>query len=715
VSDTYPRQSARTRRFTLGAPRDLAVATDGSRVAFLRSPAGDDPVNALWVLDVATEELRCVADPRTVLALDEPHDIEETAAERARRERAREAAGGIVTYHADPALTRAVFVLGGRLFRADLLTGATAELPVHGSAFDPRLDPTGTRVAYVSGSGLRSIELDGTGDRLVVGADDPDITWGSAEFVAAEEMHRSRGYWWGPSGAHVLAARVDTTPVPVWWISSPAEPWAEPRPVRYPNAGADNAAVSLAIVGLDGTHVDVDWAQGEFEYLADAMWAPRERPTLVVQTRDQRTLAVLDVDPATGAVTEVHRRHDPHWVELVPGAPAWAGDRLLTVVDRDGARRVCVDGEPITPADVQVRRVLHVAGDVVYVAATTEPTEVHVARCTLDGGEFTWLTYEPGVHNAVIGGDLQVVSSATLGRAGNVVRVRRDELVVTRIGSLAETPVVEPQVEIHTVGDLELRVALVLPRDVPADVKLPVLLDPYGGPHALRVQKSFNAFATSQWFADQGFAVIVCDGRGTPARGPEWERAVRGDFATPVLDDQVTALHEMADRCAQLDLSRVGIRGWSFGGYLAALAVLRRPDVFHAAVAGAPVTEWGLYDTHYTERYLGDPRTEPDNYTRSDLVPLAPRLERPLLLVHGLADDNVVAAHTLRLSRALLEAGRSHRVVPLSGVTHMTPQETVAANLLQLEIDFFREALGIGPPEPAYRWKPMLPRRGGNL
>jgi dipeptidyl-peptidase-4 len=220
-----------------------------------------------------------------------------------------------------------------------------------------------------------------------------------------------------------------------------------------------------------------------------------------------------------------------------------------------------------------------------------------------------------------------------------------------------------------------------------------VLLDPYGGPHALRVQRTRGAFATSQWFADQGFAVIVCDGRGTPARGPAWEREVRGDLASCALDDQVDALHALAERDDRLDLARVGIRGWSFGGYLAALAVLERPDVFHAAVAGAPVTEWGLYDTHYTERYLGRPQDEPESYARSDLTPRAEQLRRPLLVIHGMADDNVVVAHTLRLSRALLEHGRPHTVVPLSGVTHMTPQETVAENLLRLEIDFFRTAL----------------------
>jgi dipeptidyl-peptidase-4 len=199
---------------------------------------------------------------------------------------------------------------------------------------------------------------------------------------------------------------------------------------------------------------------------------------------------------------------------------------------------------------------------------------------------------------------------------------------------------------------------------------------------------------TSQWFADQGFIVVVTDGRGTPGRGPEWERAVWGDLAGPVLDDQVDALLALAGRDERLDLTRVGIRGWSFGGYLAALAVLRRPDIFHAAVAGAPVTEWRLYDTHYTERYLGHPATNPEHYDRTSLVLDAGRLTRPLMLIHGLADDNVVSAHTFQLSSELLAHGRPHQVLPLSGVTHMTPQEVVAENLLLLQVEFLRRALG---------------------
>jgi dipeptidyl-peptidase 4 len=220
-----------------------------------------------------------------------------------------------------------------------------------------------------------------------------------------------------------------------------------------------------------------------------------------------------------------------------------------------------------------------------------------------------------------------------------------------------------------------------------------VLLDPYGGPHGQRVVAAHNAYLTSQWFADQGFAVVITDGRGTPGLGSEWERAVHRDLAGPVLEDQVDALHALAKDHPELDLDRVAIRGWSFGGYLAALAVLRRPDVFHAAIAGAPVTEWRLYDTHYTERYLGNPTEDSEPYDRSSLLLDAHRLERPLLLIHGLADDNVVAAHTLQLSSALLEAGRPHQVLPLSGVTHMTPQEVVAENLLKLQLAFLRDAL----------------------
>jgi dipeptidyl-peptidase-4 len=255
-----------------------------------------------------------------------------------------------------------------------------------------------------------------------------------------------------------------------------------------------------------------------------------------------------------------------------------------------------------------------------------------------------------------------------------------------------------------SLGPRQIRAALLFPSWYePGSGPLPVLLDPYGGPHSQRVLAARGAYLTSQWFAEQGFAVLIADGRGMAGRGPAWDRAVAGNLADPVLEDQVDALHAAAEQFGDLDLSRVAIRGWSFGGYLAALAVLRRPDVFHAAVVGAPVTDQHLYDTFYTERYLGLPADNPGAYDNCSPVRDAERLQRagrdkttfrPMMIIHGLADDNVVAAHTLRLSSALLAAGYPHTVLPLSGVTHMTPQEVVAENLLLLQIDYLRDALG---------------------
>src|SRR5690349_20308484 len=247
-----------------------------------------------------------------------------------------------------------------------------------------------------------------------------------------------------------------------------------------------------------------------------------------------------------------------------------------------------------------------------------------------------------------------------------------------------------------TVGERDLRVALLYPTGHQQGTKLPVLLDPYGGPHAQRVLSTRNSYLGAQWLADQGFAVLIADGRGTPGRGAEWEREIAFDFAGATLKDQIDALQAVAATEPDLDLSTVAIRGWSYGGYLAALAVLRRPDVFHAAIAGAPVTDWRLYDTHYTERYLGHPDEKPEVYDRNSLIDDAPNLRSQLLVIHGLADDNVVVAHSVRLSAALVAAGRPHALLPLPGVTHMTPQDDeVAENFMLMQVRWLKNALGV--------------------
>jgi dipeptidyl-peptidase 4 len=450
------------------------------------------------------------------------------------------------------------------------------------------------------------------------------------------------------------------------------------------------------VVGLDGGRVEISWDRAAFPYLAAVVWEPGGPLTLLVQARDQTGTRVLRADPDGGATSELAAQRDPAWVELVPGVPAWLDGRLVMTVDDPGCdtRRLTVDGAPVTPPGLQIQEVVAVTGGAVLVAGSEEPTEVHLWRVA-PGVPAERLTGKPGQHGAVAAGEVAVVTSA--GLDGTSTTVHRAGGPPMAIGSLAETPGVRPRPRLLRAGPRELRAALLLP-DGPFQAPLPVLLDPYGGPQHRQVLAARDRFLVSQWFADQGFAVLVTDGRGTPGRGPAWERAVHRDLAGPALDDQVEALHAVAARHPELDLGRVAIRGWSFGGYLAALAVLRRPEVFHAAVAGAPVTDWRLYDTHYAERYLGHPDRDPDAYRQCSLLDDAAwtHPERPLLLVHGLADDNVVAAHTLRLSGRLLAAGRPHSVLPLPGVTHMAVQEAVAENLLHLQLRFLREALGMG-------------------
>jgi dipeptidyl-peptidase-4 len=694
---SFPRQDARTIAFTLGVPHAFAIAPDGSRIAFLRARSGSDRDTGLWVRDVAAGTDRLVADARELLGGGEENLPPE---ERARRERARQAAAGVVTFEADRAVRIVAFALSGRLFVADLEAGpgngSVRELVVPGPVLDPRPDPTGTHIAYVADSALRVVSADGAGDRPLAVPEGDNVTYGLAEFVAAEEMSRTQGFWWSPDGQRLLVERVDTTPVARWFISDPANPDRQPVEVAYPAAGTANADVSVVLAGLDGTLTPVTWDSSASPYLISAHWSRSGPALLRVCSRDQRTMRVLTVAD-DGTTETICEDTDPHWVDVVPGTPAWTdAGQLVRVIARDGAYRLMIGGEPVTPDTLNVANILDVGADVLFTAKGEDPAELQLYTGGPDG--VVRLSREPGIHLADRGGDVLVTSSRSLDWFGARVRVRRGGEETGEIASLAETPVLTPEVTFFTAGPYQLRCALLLPRGhQPGSVRLPVLCDPYGGPAAQRVVSARNAYLTSQWFADQGFAVLIADGRGTPGRGPDWDRLVQYDEATPNLEDQVEALQAAAAAHPDLDLSRVGIRGWSHGGYLAALAVLRRPDVFHAAVAGAPVTDMHLYDTFYNERYLGHPDEHPEAYAHNSLLEDAPHLERPLMLIHGLVDDNVVVAHTLRMSSALLAAGKPHTVLPLSGVTHMARQEEVAENLMLLQVDFLKNALDIKP------------------
>ncbi len=688
---TYPRQEALTRRFRLGVPRGFVVSEDGTQALFIRSSSGRDAAGSLWLVDEHGSE-HCIADAR-VLHRD---DADLPDAERARRERLREVTSGITAFSVSRDFARVAFSIDGTLYCARVdAAGEPVALPAPQGVVDPRISPDGSLVAFSYERQLGVVAADASGDwRVLAAPDNDDQCWGLADFIAAEELERHRGLWWAPDSTTVIAELADESDVALQWISDPAHPTSEPRTHRYPAAGTANPQARLFRIALDGTRQEIPWPREQYPYLATVHAGHDSGAVVSVLSRDQSRQLILLAPHDGSPARELRLRETQPWVTVQPGVPALddTGALLEIVADLDAdSFRLVRDGQPLTPPGVQVNGVVHHDARGTLVTASEHPAEQHLARIGTDG-TCTWLTHGPGVNSAVASDHGMVVVSVSDDWPGARAAFQGPQSS-TAIASAAEEPIVTPTVRFHSVGDIDF--AVLLPTSHVAGSRLPVVMAPYAGPHHSRVVHASNAFASDQWLADQGFAVVVVDGAGTPGRGPRREFAVHLDLATDVLADQVAGLQEAARLYPDLDLARVGITGWSFGGYLAALAVLDRPDVFHAAVAGAPVTEWRLYDTAYTERYLGLPQEHPEAYDGSSLLPRADRLRRPLLFIHGLADDNVVAAHTLQMSSALLAAGKPHTVLPLSGVTHMTPQEVVAENLLLLEVDFLRTHLQI--------------------
>ena len=331
----------------------------------------------------------------------------------------------------------------------------------------------------------------------------------------------------------------------------------------------------------------------------------------------------------------------------------------------------------------------------VYMTASTDPTQQHVYSISLAGGEPTKLTSDPGNHAFSFGSQAAVfLHSYSLadGRTGTRV-CRADGRPVGELKSVAEEPPL-PKLELLTVGRRAFRAAIIRPRSWAAGARYPVIVHVYGGPHALTVNSSPRSSVLQQWLADQGFIIVSLDGRGTPRRGREWERAIKNNLIDIPLQDQVDGLQALGEKHREMDLGRVGITGWSFGGYFSAMAAMRRPDIYKAAVAGAPVCDFRDYDTHYTERYMGLPDENQSGYEAANVVTYCKDLSVPLLVIHGTADDNVYFLHSLKMTAALFRAGKSFEFLPLAGFTHMVPEPNVTIRLNSRIAAFFKQHLG---------------------
>lgn len=704
--DTVLEQIASTLNFALGAPAGIWVAPDGSEVLFRRSAARSF-VADLYAFDVQSgQERRVVGAEQLLGGAAENLSVEE----RAQRERLRLATRGITAFSSDESGARLLIPLSGRLFVLERRGAAPPrELKVPGPVLDARLSPDGRHVACVSQGDLYVLDASGQRpwQRLTTRASDA-IEHGLAEFVAQEEMSRFQGYWWSPDSRSIAYQKSDLSQVETLHISDATHPEQAPQAFRYPRVGGANAQVTLGVIELGGGRTTwVEWDRQTYPYLAAVSWQKHAPLTLVVQNRAQTEEHVLAA-AANGTTRSLLVERDPAWLNLDPsGPPYWApdGQSFLWSSERNGSWELELRGSggellrTLLPPELgyQALAGFDVQRRSAWVLASPDSRQAQVFRVPLDGSPIERVTQVEGNHALRASKQSGVaVLVGTEANGARHARVRRaDGTVAGELASLAEVPAALPapeHISVQVAGRNHYAVVL-RPRSFVPGRRYPVLLSVYGGPHRSYVTLDPYGYLTDQWYADGGFIVVRADGRGTPGRGRDWERAIHQRLASVPLQDQVAILQAVAAQRPELDLDRVGILGWSFGGYLAAMAVELRPDVFRAAAAGAPVTDWRDYDTHYTERYMGLLAGAEAAYDESSALVHAAKLERPLLLIHGTTDDNVYFTHSLKLSQALFRAGKPFEMLPLAGFTHMVPDPVVKRALSRRILDFFRRNL----------------------
>lgn len=744
-------QFAATNRFRQGNPTAITLTPEGDAVLFLRSGPRTF-VNDLYEFDCATGKERVLLTAEGIL---KGAEEKLTAEELARRERARSSARGIAGYSLSEDGAKILVPLSGRLFVVDRKSGATRELKSEFSGtfpIDARFSPDGTKVSVVRDGDLYVIDIGALGEgappegrerRLTTKTSDT-ITNGLAEFVAQEEMDRSRGYWWSPDSTMIAFQQTDTKGMEMFSIADPMDPGKPTQTWPYPRAGGKNAEVRMGILnlksgategGMPGTPdpVWVRWDVEAYPYLATVKWEEGGPLWIRVQNRTQTEQQGLTADVQTGETSRTGLLTDSAWINIEPSSPRWLpGGQRVTLTE--GVAR---DGKPSDYLTLQFsdapgaqgwsEEVSKLRGPIVgatadgrsvYIVGSNDPTQTHVYR--VERGELpARVTDEPGAHSLSFArrADIWVDAlSAPDGTRSWTLRrpiASGDPAVSSPLGelkSVCEKPSFPLNIEITEVtapdpadglehlgfkkGEpISFKAMVIRPRNFEKGKKYPVIDAVYGGPHAQTVTQSGSGQWLNQWIADHGFIVVSIDGRGTPSRGRAWERAIKGDLIKVPLLDQIAGLTALGEKFPELDMSRVGVYGWSFGGYFSAMAAMREPGVFKCGVAGAPVCDWRDYDTHYTERYMGLPDENKAGYDAANVLTYCKDLTVPLLIIHGTADDNVYFMHALKMSNALFRAGKPHEFLPLAGFTHMVPDPVVVKSLYGRVVGFFEENL----------------------
>jgi dipeptidyl-peptidase-4 len=697
----YFRELVETRNYSLGQPVSPQITPDGKAVVFLRGGARD-PVLRLYEFTIADSKLREILTPEKLL---QGAEEKLTVEERSRRERERQSLRGFTSFQLSKDGSKLLVALSSRLYLVARSDSRVTELPGR-SWIDPHFSPDGRSVAAVSGGELHVINLETLADTALTSGASETIQHGTAEFVAQEEMDRHEGLWWSPDSQSIAYQETDNSGVESRFISDPLHPETVPAKNFYPRAGTQNAKLRLGIVARSGGDTRwVEWDREKYPYLARVVWKESAAPLcVIVQNRAQQEELLLAVDRATGATRELLRENDAAWLNLDhKPMPVWLKDgrQFFWTTERNGAWQVelhSADGKlvrAITPADFQLDELIDVneADRSIIVSGGPDSRERHLFRFSLDTkAEPQRLTREPGRHQGVFGDNKESFLhrfDQLDGRAGWELLHSADAKQIAALPSVAERPSSMPKVELlPTEAARSMDAAIVRPRDFKKGSRYPVILDVYAGPGHKQVLAQPDRYMIDQWMADRGYIVVAIDGRGTPGHGRDWERAIRGNLIEVALADQIAGLQALAKHEPAMDLKRVGVVGWSFGGYFSAMAAMQKPEVFRCAVVGAPVVTWENYDTHYTERYLGLPSENADGYRKSSVLTYASNLSRPLLLIHGLTDDNVYFQHSVQLSEALFQAGKDFNFLPLLG-THMVSEPLLRLRRQTRVIDFF--------------------------
>lgn len=698
---------AATRNYSLGIPADATPTPDGKAVLFLRS-GPRDTVQRLFLYDIASGRARELIAPETLLGGKQEQLSPE---EKARRERARVSVHGFTGFELTADGKAVLLPLDGRLFVVSLADARVRALPGEGWVA-PKLSPDGTKVAALKDDDLHVLDIaSGSDTRLTTGAGEL-LQHGEAEFVAQEEMDRREGFWWSPDSRFIAYEEADLSPVEPHYIVDPLHPDVKPVEFRYPRAGTANAAVKLGVIpAAGGATVWVPWDSKTYPYLARVSWMTGGPLSFYVENRAQTEGLFFAADAQSGASRLLWTERDRDWLSLAAEepheVPYWLSDGsgFLWMTERNGVaqlERHDATGKligTITPKDFLFEALLDV--DLKSGTAIVEGARDRLSRgiysVPLTGGALTPIAAAPGLNRGRFGDQHAVFARSynLLDGSQGVELDARDGRRIAALPAVAEAPPFMPAPRYFRVGSHDFAALVLKPRRFDPHRKYPVILSVYGGPAAKMVWNAPRQYFSQQCMADEGYIVAISDNRGTPGENAAWIRAVKGNAIDIPLADQVEALKALGARVPQMDMKRVGVFGWSFGGYFSAMATIRRPDVFAAGVAGAPVVDWQDYDTFYTERYMGLPAENAGGYAKSSVLTYASQLKRPLLIVHGVTDDNVYFQNTMQLVLALLKAGRPYELLLLPG-THMLADEVLRARETERQMDFFAQHLG-GP------------------